>query len=48
MSANNTFLSLNANFKEAYADKLEQLIPDGVKLLNRIKFMAKDKQPGNL
>jgi hypothetical protein len=24
------------------------LIPDGVKLLNKIKFMSKDKQPGNL
>jgi hypothetical protein len=40
--------TLNGLFKEAYADKLEQLIPDGVKLLNKIKFMAKDKQPGNL
>lgn len=48
MATNNTFLSLNANFKEAYADKLAELIPDGVKLLPRMKFMAKDKQPGNL
>lgn len=40
--------TLNGLFKEAYADKLEQLIPDGVKLLNKIKFMPKDKQPGNL
>jgi len=40
--------TLNGMFKEAYADKLGELIPDGVKLLNRIKFMAKDKQPGNL
>lgn len=40
--------TLNGFFKEAYADKLEALIPDGVKLLNRIKFAAKDKQPGNL
>jgi len=40
--------TLNGLFKEAYADKLELLIPDGVKLLNRIKFMGKDKQPGNL
>lgn len=44
----NTLSSLNGLFKEAYADKLKELIPDGVKLLNKIKFMSKDKQPGNL
>jgi hypothetical protein len=43
-----TFGTLNGFFKETYADKLEELIPDGVKVLNKIKFMAKDKQPGNL
>lgn len=49
MAANNTFAgSLNALFKENYADKIEDLIPDGVKLLNLVKFMPKDKQPGNL
>jgi len=48
MSANNTFQSLNANFKEVYADKIQELIPDGVKLLNMIDFMPKDKQLGNL
>lgn len=31
--------------KETYADKLALLIPDGVKLLNAIKFISKDKQP---
>jgi hypothetical protein len=40
--------TLNGFFKETYADKLGELIPDGVKLLNKIKFMSKDKQPGNL
>lgn len=45
---NNTVGNLNGFFKETYADKLENLIPDGVKLLNRIKFLAKEKQPGNL
>lgn len=55
MSASNTFGTpdnavgtLNGLFKETYADKLQELIPDGVKLLNKIKFMSKDKQPGNL
>lgn len=48
MATANTLASLNGLFKESYADKLEELIPDGVKLLNKIKFMPKDKQPGNL
>lgn len=37
-----TIGTMNGFFKEAYADKLEELIPDGVKLLNAIKFMPKD------
>lgn len=45
---NNTVGTLNGFFKETYADRLAELIPDGVKLLNKIKFMSKDKQPGNL
>lgn len=45
---NNSVGTLNGFFKETYADKLELLIPDGVKLLNKIKFMSKDKMPGNL
>lgn len=48
MSTANTLNTLNGFFKETYADKLNDLIPDGVKLLNKIKFMSKDKQPGNL
>lgn len=48
MSTANTIETLNGFFKETYADKLGELIPDGVKLLNRIKFLPKDKQPGNL
>lgn len=55
MAVNNTFSTpdnsagnLNGLFKETYADKLQELIPDGVKILNKIKFMSKDKQPGNL
>jgi hypothetical protein len=35
--------NLNGLFKQIYADKLQDLIPDGVKLLNMIKFSAKDK-----
>jgi hypothetical protein len=44
----NTVGTLNGLFKETYADKLKELIPDGVKLLNKIDFMQKDRQPGNL
>jgi len=44
----NSVGNLNGLFKEVYADKLNDLIPDGVKLLNKIKFSAKDKAPGNL
>lgn len=40
--------TLNANFKEKYADKIKNLIPEGLKLYKAIKFMAKEKQPGNL
>ena len=45
---NNTVGNLNGLFKEVYADKLKELIPDGVKLLNMIPFVSKEKQGGNL
>lgn len=55
MAANNvwsnpqgTVGNLNGLFKETYADKLKDLVPDGVKLLNKVAFVAKDKMPGNL
>lgn len=55
MSANNVFSTpdntvgnLNGLFKEVYGPKLKDLIPDGVKLLNMIDFISKDKQGGNL
>ena len=43
----NKYGDMNALFKEVYADKVKELVPDGVKILNLIDFMAKDKQPGN-
>lgn len=48
MSANNNLTTLNGLFKEVYADKLENLIPDGVKLLKMISFVSKDRQNGSL
>ena len=44
----NTVGNLNGLFKETYDSTLHLLIPDGVKLLNMIKFGSKEKMPGNL
>lgn len=43
----NDFDSLNAMYKEVYADKIKDLVPEGVKVLNMIKFSEADKQLGN-
>ena len=53
MSTSNKFSTdtagnLNGFFKEVYADELQKLIPEGLKLINMIKFISKDKQGGNL
>ena len=45
---NNNLTTLNGLFKEVYANKLENLIPDGVKLLNMIPFVSRAHQEGNL
>lgn len=47
-STANTVSTLNGNFKEVYADKIENLIPDGVKLYNMIPFQKESKALGNL
>lgn len=47
MATANTVETLNGLFKEVYAKELENLIPDGVKLLNKIDFAQRDQQPGN-
>lgn len=44
----NTVGQLNGFFKELYADKLKDLIPEGLKVINLIKFVSKEKQGGNL
>lgn len=48
MASANTVETLNGLFKEVYADKIKDLIPDGVKLMNRIPFSSKEQQLGNL
>lgn len=47
MATANDLGTLNGLFKETYADKMERLIPEGTKLLPKIPFLAKDRQPGN-
>lgn len=42
----NTLATLNGLYKKVYDGKLENLIPDGVKVLNAIKFVRKEKRPG--
>lgn len=46
-SSANTVSTLNGMFKEKYADKLKNLIPDGVKFYNMIPFIAESKHLGN-
>jgi hypothetical protein len=38
--------TLNANYKQVYGDDIEQLIPDGVKLMKDIDFVSAEKQQG--
>lgn len=44
--AANTAATLNGLFKVVYADKIENLIPDGVKLLTRIGFATQSQRTG--
>ena len=46
-SGANSAASLNGLFKEVYEDNLKRLIPDGKKVLQNIKFVSKDRMPGN-
>lgn len=42
-SPNNNMQTLNGFFKELYADKVKNLIPEGLKVHNRVKFLQGDK-----
>lgn len=37
----NDLSTLNGLFKKVYSDEIENLIPDGVKLVNKIEFASK-------
>ncbi len=43
----NSAATLDGNFKETYAKRIERLIPDGKKLTMKVPFLSRDKQPGN-
>lgn len=47
MAANNDFQTLNAHFKNVYADKIKDLIPDGVKVYNMVEFIEASKRNGD-
>ena len=38
--------NLNGLFKEVYASKVKDLVPEGVKLFNLVPFMSSEKQLG--
>lgn len=44
----NTVETLNGYFKESYADKIRDLVPEGFKIINVAQFNNAEKQPGNL
>jgi hypothetical protein len=45
---NSTSSTLNGLFKEVYADKVMNLVPDNVVLMNLVDFVPQDKTLGNL
>lgn len=47
MAGENTYTTLNGLFKERYADKLENLQPEGTKMLQKIPFAGRSKQNGS-
>jgi hypothetical protein len=43
----NTTLTLNGLFYEIYAKNIQDLIPDGVKLLKMVPFIESERETGN-
>lgn len=48
MAGENTFTTLNGLFKDTYADKLENLQPEGTKMLQKIPFGGGSRRTGEL
>lgn len=47
-SSNNFADTLNANFKVVYAEKINDLIPDGTKLVQKVPFSGREAMMGQL
>jgi len=47
MAGENTSSTINAWIKEIYADNLQNLIPEGVRLVKAVKFLQGDKELGD-
>lgn len=47
MAAANAYSTINAWIKEIYADQLQTLIPEGVRLVKLVKFLQGDKELGD-
>lgn len=48
MAGENTIGTLNGLFKDIYADKLENLIPEGTKFMKKVPFSARKRELGSL
>ena len=46
MAANNNLVTLDGNFKNVYADKIENLHPENTKLMQRVPFVKGQGQIG--
>lgn len=46
MAAINTVSTLNGLYKEVYSDKIKDLVPSAVKLINLVPFKMSEKQLG--
>jgi hypothetical protein len=48
IESTNTVATLDGHFKEVYASKIRDLVPEGMKMLKLAEFSAAEKLLGNL
>lgn len=48
MAGENTVSTLNGLFKEVYAERLENLIPEGTKFMQAVPFSPRKRELGSL
>jgi hypothetical protein len=46
-AGSNSVATLNGLFKEVYASDKKKLVPDGKVLMNKLRFVERQRQPGN-